>query len=227
MALLYPTLRQLRKSYTGDDQLARLWEPAGTQRGVLRGHTDRVESAVFSPDGQQVLTASVDGLARVWQVVSKQLQAILRGHKDWVWSAIFSPPDGQLVVTASADETTWLWNLSDGQPKRVLSGPHGEVRHAAFSPDGQLVVTAHGDGTARLWDTDSGQERAVLSGHTDWVWSAVFSADGRFVVTASRDGTVRQYIVKLDDLLALATHRAGRELTPEERILYLGEPLQP
>jgi len=30
------------------------------------GHTDEVRTAVFSPDGQYILTASLDGTARLW-----------------------------------------------------------------------------------------------------------------------------------------------------------------
>jgi WD40 repeat protein len=32
------------------------------------GHTDRVTAAVFSPDGRTLVTASVDGWVRLWQV---------------------------------------------------------------------------------------------------------------------------------------------------------------
>jgi len=33
---------------------------------AFTGHTDRVRSIVFSPDGSRVLTASYDRTARVW-----------------------------------------------------------------------------------------------------------------------------------------------------------------
>jgi WD40 repeat protein len=35
---------------------------------VLRGHEDRVLSAVFDPCGARVLTASADHTARLWRV---------------------------------------------------------------------------------------------------------------------------------------------------------------
>ena len=74
------------------------WRPT-----PLAGHTDVVVSAVFSPDGQTILTASEDQTARLWDASGVPL-ATLTGHTDWVYSAVFSP-DGQTILTASADQT--------------------------------------------------------------------------------------------------------------------------
>jgi len=49
---------------------------------VLQGHTDKVLSALFSPDGQRIVTARWDGTARVWNASSGQLLATLQGHTD-------------------------------------------------------------------------------------------------------------------------------------------------
>jgi WD40 repeat protein len=60
---------------------------SGQLQAILQGHTDSVVSAVFSPDGQRIVTASKDQTARVWNASSGQLQAILQGHTDSVVSA--------------------------------------------------------------------------------------------------------------------------------------------
>jgi WD40 repeat protein len=77
---------------------------------VLEGHTDRVTSAAFSPDGTRVVTASWDNTARLWDAAAGKALATLAGHTDQVTSAAFSP-DGTRVVTACGDHTAKIWQV--------------------------------------------------------------------------------------------------------------------
>jgi len=156
---------------------------------LLRGHEGEVWSAVFSPDGSRVVTASPDKTARVWDGVTGRELAVLRGHEDRVSSAAFSL-DGARVVTASADKTARVWDAESGRELSVLRGHEDALCSAAFSPDGARVVTASADKTARVWDAGTGHELCVLRSQTAPVVSARFSPDSARVVTAS-DKTVR------------------------------------
>lgn len=77
---------------------------------VLRGHEGSVYSAVFSPNGRRVVTASIDRTARIWDSASGKEIVVLKGHEDVVRSAMFSP-DGRHVVTASLDKTARVWRV--------------------------------------------------------------------------------------------------------------------
>jgi tetratricopeptide (TPR) repeat protein len=120
---------------------------------TFRGHESWVYQAAFSPDGQQVVTASADKTAKLWAVSSGQLLQTFQGHKNSVYQAAFSP-NGQQVVTASFDNTAKLWAVSSGQLLHTFQGHESWVYQAAFSPDGQKLVTDSTDGTVKLWDVN-------------------------------------------------------------------------
>ena len=114
-------------------------------------HDLRIRYAEWSPDGARVVTASHDGTAQVWDVVSGDEVGEPLRHDESVVRAEFSP-DGKRVVTASHDGTARVWDAATGYP---LSDPlhhHSPVNSARFSPDGRQVVTTGDDATVRLWD---------------------------------------------------------------------------
>jgi WD40 repeat protein len=181
---LKPASRDLEAKLSGAAMASRL-------KAQMSGHTDKINSAEFSPHGKHTLSASADGTARVWSVEGGDPPAIiLAGHTGPVESAVYSP-DGSRIVTASDDKTARLWDAATGKPIGTpLVGHSDVVNRAAFSPDGARILTYSFDHTARLWDASTGAPIAVLEGHQDIVANAVFSPDGSRIATASLDGTV-------------------------------------
>ena len=175
------------------------------ERQRLRGHFLPVWSAVLSPDGSRVLTASSDLTARIWDAQTGGPIAAFVGHSGPVRSALFSV-DGKRVVTASHDNTARIWDAATGTEIAVLRAHADRILSAAFSPDGSRVATASYDKTARLWDAATGAEIRVLEGHTDRVLSVAFSPDGSRVVTASSDKTARVWDVPAGREIAVLRH---------------------
>jgi hypothetical protein len=157
---------------------------------TLKGHTEPVMSASFSPDGSLVVTASEDRSAKIWNAATGAKVRDLMGHADIVDSAAFSP-DGTRVATASYDRTAKIWNAATGALVWDLVGHTSYLMSAVFSPDGTRVVTASWDHTAKIWNAATGARVWDLVGHTKPVRSASFSPDGKRVVTASDDNTAK------------------------------------
>jgi WD40 repeat protein len=155
-----------------EGKLVRVWDAStGKEIARLEGHTDRVTSATFSPDGTRVVTASQDRTARVWGAATGKEIARLEGHcpgPPWMYvsegcavtSAAFRP-DGARVVTASNDDTARVWDAETGKELVQLKPYCGtlgcSVMSAAFSPDGRRVVVFEGK-AVRVWDAATGKE---------------------------------------------------------------------
>jgi WD40 repeat protein len=175
----------------------------GKMLGECKGHTGQVLAAVYSPDGQQIATASLDKTVRIWNAATSEIQSILRGHENIVTYVGFSP-DGRRIITASGDQTADVWDPATGRQLLHLVGHTGPVRSAEFSFDSKYIVTASVDQTARVWDATTGETLAVLEGHKDVVGHASFSPDGQRILTASDDHTARIYqLITLEELAKL------------------------
>ncbi|MEV6236107.1 hypothetical protein [Lentzea sp. NPDC051838] len=155
-----PGGRVLAVAMTDLVRLYDVTDPAHPRRlGEARGHTDRVYSMSFAPDGRTLATAGIDRTAQLWDISdpgSPRHLSTASGHLDAIWSVTFSP-DGRTLATASFDRTARLWDVSSvGSPtlSAVLSGHEDRVYSVAFSPDGRVLSTGSEDDTARLWEVD-------------------------------------------------------------------------
>jgi len=183
-----------RRLLTGSsDRTARVWDATtGTPLTPPMKHDKEIICASFSPDGQRVVTASLDNdnTARIWDANTGAPLTPPMRHGGDLLSAAFSP-DGRRVVTSSDDKTARVWDAATGQPVTPPLRHEDTVYPAAFSTDGRFVVTASQDKTARIWDATTGQPVTPALQHAGKVWWATFSPDGRLVATACEDHTAR------------------------------------
>jgi WD40 repeat protein len=127
----------------------------------LWGHTDAVTRAVFSPDGQTVLSAGWDDRIIRWSVATRQpIGQPIAGPKGLVGIAF--NPDGSRFAAAGSGSIV-IWDTSSGQP---WGGPFSYAKedfvHVAFSSSGKLLAAsteAYGGHPARVivWDVASHQ----------------------------------------------------------------------
>lgn len=100
---------------------------------VLKEHKDHVTGVVFSPDGKQVATSSMDRTAIIWDATTGERLRTLTGHKGVVTSVAFSP-DGHFIITGSRDCTVKVWDAKVGKCLGTLEGHGAKVTSACFMP---------------------------------------------------------------------------------------------
>jgi len=86
---------------------------------VQMGHTDRVRSVVFSPDGKTALSGSDDFTLKLWDINTGKVIRSFEGHTGGIYSVAFSP-DGKTVLSGSDDKTLKLWDISTGKVIRTM-----------------------------------------------------------------------------------------------------------
>lgn len=150
-----------------------LWQPWHVDH-VLRGHSRPVYCARFSPDGRFVVSGSVDGTARVWNVLTGKLEVTVSvftpmepgtemGSPNTV-NAIFSE-DGQEVITEVAHtEKIQVWDVSTG---KIIDKSYGLKIDAFYSQliskDGTRIVRVNEKGIAEVREINISNARPVAN----------------------------------------------------------------
>jgi WD40 repeat protein/tRNA A-37 threonylcarbamoyl transferase component Bud32 len=190
-----------RIASAGWDGIVKVWDAAtGVETLFFKAHSTFVEPSgklggfvyglAFSPDGQQLASASGDQTVKLWDAATGRRILTLTGHAGEVLSVAFSP-DGQRVASAGKDGTARVWYTATGRETFMLSGHIKSVSSVAFSPDGRRLATCGDDKTVRVWDAVAGQETLTLKGPKEDVLSVRFSPDGRRLAAGLRYGTVK------------------------------------
>jgi WD40 repeat protein/transcriptional regulator with XRE-family HTH domain len=207
----------------GFDGTAKVWDArTGTLIHEIAGHQGLVLGVAFSSDGAYLATSSTDATAKIWDTKTGGLILTLTGHETGIRDITFSP-DGSMIATASGDGTAILWDAKAGSPMRTLIGHTSALQVIMFSPDGEWLATGSEDNTAKVWDVETGREIISLPGSEGGVFGVAFSPsdNGAHLAVSSGDGITRIFLLKIDELLALAQSRVTRSLTVEECKKYL------
>jgi serine/threonine protein kinase len=191
---------------------------------TYRGHSDRIHTLAWSPDGERIASSSLDESVQVWDAVTGENILIYRDNSLQA-AAIAWSPDGKYIASSSGlvSEKVHVWDASSGQVSAdhaAYEGHTERVQAIAWSPDGERIASASDDTTVQVWHAGSGRNIFTYRSHTMEVKSVAWSPDGKHIVSGSEDKTVHVwdaatggniivYYAHLDKVNAVTWSRGG------------------
>jgi WD40 repeat protein len=179
-----------------------IWDAqAGTEVRSLSGHKDLVAGAAFTPDGRQVVSASLDGEVRFWDAETGALRRTLNAPAGVVVLALSR--DGKRLALADTRRVVTVWDAAAGKQLLALPAQPALITSVAFSPDGaHLAVGRQIDGrtlgqpTAALWEVATGKQALAFAAQYASTLALAFSPKGGCLAVGSLDHRVRVFDVK-------------------------------
>lgn len=168
----------------GADLMIRLYVP-GLEYPVneVLAHTNKIYSICFSPCGKYIMSASRDGLIRIWKDQHLMLLRTLdsnqvpRASFPKAYNAIFSP-NGKFVLAVFSDKKARMFKVSNGTLAMTLDGYVGNPKANSMffiakkgdpSKTNELILTDADGGITSFdiinekinWDYDTQQDPII------------------------------------------------------------------
>jgi eukaryotic-like serine/threonine-protein kinase len=161
-----------------------------TVRATIHAHDECVHDITWSPDGNQLATASTDHAVKLWDTQTWRELAAIGPLKEAAYSVAVAP-SGRRLAIAARNEPLKVWDFGERQIVTELLGHTALVTCVNYCPDGWRLVSASEDGTVRLWDAAHAIDHDRLEGHLGHVRAVAFNPSGSMLASGGADdGTI-------------------------------------
>ncbi|XP_072394337.1 actin-interacting protein 1 [Diabrotica undecimpunctata] len=186
-------------------------------------HSGGVYGVAWSPDGKQLLTASGDKTAKLWDVETRQVVSeFVLGNTvdDQQVSCLWQ---GDYLLTVSLNGFINYLDINDPtKPLRVIKGHNKPITALTLSEDRTTMYTASHDGFVTNWNVESGEnDRVAGAGHGNQVNGIKVSEET--VYTCGIDDSLRQIDVEGNTYkpqsLKLGSQPRGMDILKSENVI--------
>lgn len=181
-----------QKLATGaDDNKVKVWLPSsGSCFVTFSEHTNAVTALHFISGKDSLLSASLDGSIRAWDLIRYRNFRTFTTPSSRQFVSLASDQSGEVVCAGTLDSfEIFVWSMKTGRLLDVLSGHEGPVHGLVFSPTNNNLASSSWDKTVRLWDI-YGKGAVETFTHNHDVLTVVYRPDGKQIACSTLDGQI-------------------------------------
>ena len=157
-------------------------------------HTAPVVDLAFVPHGRALVSASLDGTVRAYDLMRYRNFQTLVAPEPCQFNCVAVDPSGEVVCAGSRDTLlVYVWNLQTAQLLETLAGHEGPISCLAFGGDASgsaFLASGSWDKTVRVWDFLSSKSAVDVLRHASDVTAVAFSPNGATLACAALDGSI-------------------------------------
>jgi WD40 repeat protein len=166
---------------------------------TLTGHTAIVLAVAVTPDGTRAVSASQDGILKLWNIATGFEESSLTIGPAGHIRAIAIYDEGQRVLVGGSDCLLKIWNLEMGVQECALEGHSAPISSIALAGARDRALTGSEDGTVAVWDLRTRTVIRTMKGHTTGVNAVAVTADGHKAISAGKQSQLRVWDVEHGD----------------------------
>jgi periodic tryptophan protein 2 len=190
-----------------DDAKLKLWDTtSGFCYVTFSEHQAPVTGVKFTPNGQAVVSASLDGTVRAFDLNRYKNFRVMTTPEPVQFISLALDLSGQIVCAGTLDPfNIYVWSLQNGRLTDVLSGHTGPVTSLAFAPSVSaepVLASGSWDHTVRLWNVYQNKSLIEPLAHSTDVLAVAFRPDGKQVCSATLNGYLNVWDVKEGEQVA-------------------------
>ncbi|MQM11932.1 hypothetical protein Taro_044846 [Colocasia esculenta] len=181
-----------QKLATGaDDNKVKVWiASSGSCFITFSEHTNAVTSVHFVAGKDSLLSASLDGTVRAWDLIRYRNYRTFTTPSPRQFVSLTSDQSGEVICAGTLDSfEIFVWSMKTGRLLDILSGHEGPVHGLMFSPTNNILASSSWDKTVRLWDI-YGKGAVETFTHSHDVLTVVYRPDGKQIACSTLDGQI-------------------------------------
>ncbi|KAB7507004.1 Periodic tryptophan protein 2-like protein [Armadillidium nasatum] len=181
----------------GDDGKVKIWSTESSFCFMtFEEHKAEVTGVVFTQSGKAIITCSLDGTVRAFDMIRYRNFKTLTSLKATQFSCVTVDSSGELVAAGGQDShNIYLWSLQRGSLLEILGGHEGPIVSIQFSlrlGSSKLISTSW-DKTVKVWDaianTTAKETLPLFSDGT----CVAFKPDGEQFAVATMNGHITMF----------------------------------